>query len=83
MGEKSVTIRHLLTHTLGIINYTGLDESWRRIIPLELTDVELLDLVKENPFDFEPGERWSYSNTAYFMLGMIITRIGNKNVSFL
>jgi D-alanyl-D-alanine carboxypeptidase len=78
-GDRRVTIRHLLTHTSGIANYTSLGEWRRRIIPLELTDAELLDLVKDAPFDFEPGERRTYSNTGYYMLGMIITRISEKH----
>ena len=33
---------------------------------------ELVDTIAEQEFDFAPGERWSYNNTAYYMLGPII-----------
>ena len=70
----AVTIRQLLNHTSGIPNYTDL-EAWGRVIPLELTHEQVLALVKETPFDFNPGEGFAYNNTAYHMLGMIIEKL--------
>lgn len=69
-----VTIRHLLTHTSGIKSYTSLD-AWRPQMPLDLSDEELVALFQDEPFDFEPGERYLYNNSAYYLLGMIIEEV--------
>ena len=70
-----VTIRHLLTHTSGIPNYTALGASWRAARRLDLSEDSLLGLVKRRPPDFRPGRRFQYSNTGYFLLGMVLERI--------
>lgn len=76
---NTVTIRHLLDHTSGIRSYTSLGEEWFRLHPLELTHEELLALVRDKPFDFSPGEKWAYNNTAYYMLGMIIETVTGRS----
>ncbi|CAG0960213.1 serine beta-lactamase-like protein LACTB, mitochondrial [Phycisphaerales bacterium] len=75
MQGNAVTVRQLLNHTSGIPSYTSLGEEWAKLQPLELTHEEMLALVKGKPFDFKPGEKWAYNNTAYYMLGMIIEKI--------
>jgi D-alanyl-D-alanine carboxypeptidase len=75
LQDNTVTIRQLLNHTSGIPSYTSLGEEWAKLQPLELTHDEMLALVKDKPFDFKPGEQWSYNNTAYYMLGIIIEKV--------
>ncbi|HUP24203.1 MAG TPA: serine hydrolase domain-containing protein [Thermoanaerobaculia bacterium] len=77
-AEHTVTVRHLLTHTSGIKSYTGLGPKWRRTVPLELTHDELLDLVRDEPFDFAPEERFLYNNTGYYLLGVLIEKVSGK-----
>ena len=72
---RRVTIRQLLTHTSGIKSYTELTDAWRKVWPLELTHAELLALVEGKPFDFEPGADFRYSNTGYYLLGMVIEKV--------
>lgn len=67
-----VTLRHLLTHTSGVPSYTDLGEEWFRVTPLELSHAELLALQDGLPLEFEPGARFRYSNTGYYLLGMVI-----------
>ena len=74
-----VTLRHLLTHTSGIVNYTNLGPDWERIVARELSDAEMLALFQDKPFDFEPGERWNYSNSGYYLLGMIVARVSGQS----
>lgn len=70
-----VTVHHLLTHTSGIRNYTALGPRfWQEASRLDLTDSQMVALFKNLPFDFAPGAKWSYSNSGYFLLGMIIER---------
>jgi D-alanyl-D-alanine carboxypeptidase len=77
-GHK-VTIQQLLQHTSGIKSYTEISEAWQKVWPLELTHAELLDFVKDAPFDFEPGTDWHYSNTGYYLLGMVIEKVTGKS----
>jgi CubicO group peptidase (beta-lactamase class C family) len=71
----TVTIRQLLTHTSGIPNYTSQPGFFAKQAPLDLTDQQLLASIKGVPFDFEPGARWAYSNTNYYLLGMIVAKV--------
>src|SRR4029453_2277168 len=75
---NTVTIYNLLNHSSGIPSYTDIGEEWVKVQPLELSHEQMLALVKDKPFDFKPGEKWAYNNTAYYMLGMIIEKISGK-----
>lgn len=74
-GERTVTIRQLLNHTSGVSSYTSRGDAWRKVWPLELSDAELLALIEDKPFDFEPGTDWNYSNTGYYLLGMVLEAV--------
>jgi len=76
---RQVTIRQLLQHTSGIKSYTDVGEAWVKLWPLELTHAELLALVEDAPFDFEPGADWRYNNTGYYLLGMVIEKISGRS----
>lgn len=79
-----ITLRHLLTHTSGVPSYTGLGPVWERTKALELLDDELVALWKDRALDFAPGERWSYSNSGYYLLGMVIAKVsGTSYADFL
>lgn len=75
---RKVTVTQLLNHTSGIKSYTDLGEEWEKVTPLELTHEQMLALVKDKPFDFEPGSKWAYNNTGYYLLGMIIEKVSGK-----
>jgi len=72
-----VTIHQLLSHTSGVPEnlrpalFKGL---WPQVVDLD----HLLDIVKDRPLDFKPGEKWSYSNTGYVLLGMVIEKTSGK-----
>ena len=69
-----ITVRHLLTHTSGVKNYTdGALDMWR-----DYKDDDLVALAMKPPLDFAPGTKWSYSNTGYVLLGTIITKVSGK-----
>src|SRR6185369_6202633 len=42
---------------------------------LELTHEQVLGLIKDRPFDFEPGTRWRYDNSSLYLAGMIVERV--------
>ena len=68
---KDITVRHLLTHTSGIPDYADSTLDYRR----DYTEEDLLHLAEGMPLGFPPGARWSYSNTGYVLLGIIIHRV--------
>ena len=67
----SVTIRHLLTHTAGMAEYTDSTFDYRK----DYTEDQLVRFAASRPLDFIPGQRWSYSNTGYLLLGVLIHRV--------
>jgi|SRR5436190_3236733 len=71
---RGITVRHLLTHTSGIAEYTDSTFDYRK----DFTEDELVKFAASRPLDFQPGERWSYSNTGYVLLGVLIHRVTGR-----
>jgi CubicO group peptidase (beta-lactamase class C family) len=67
---QPITVRHLLTHTSGIPDYTEGAVDYRR----DYTEDELLAAAVRLPLECPPGETWRYSNTGYALLGFLIRR---------
>jgi len=75
---QPVTIRHLLTHTSGIKNYSSLPDWDDRISRLPYTRTEFVKVFRDIPLQFSPGEKFAYSNSGYYLLGLIIERVSGK-----
>jgi CubicO group peptidase (beta-lactamase class C family) len=78
---KDITIRNLLTHTSGIADIGGdVGPLGGGVVDMrkDYTENELVQAFAKLPVDFAPGEKWSYSNTGYVLLGIIIGRIAGK-----
>src|SRR6266404_4820461 len=71
---RHVTVRQLLNHTSGIYSFTSLPEAENNE-RLDLTHEQVLSLIKDQPFDFEPGTSWRYDNSAFYLAGMVVERI--------
>jgi len=71
---KAITVRHLLTHTSGIPDYTEDLLDYRR----DYTEDELVAKAFTLKLEFPPGSRWNYSNTGYVLLGVIASKVGGK-----
>ena len=69
-----VTVRQLLSHTSGIYSFTSLPDAVNNE-RLELTHEQVLGLIKDKPFEFEPGTRWRYDNSAFYIAGMVVERV--------
>jgi len=76
---REITVRHLLTHTSGIKSYTDLKRIMVDEPEREFKRQDLLDMVQNEPLAFEPGTRFAYCNTGYYLLGMIIERVSGKD----
>ncbi len=72
-GWKGITVRHLLTQTSGIKDCTGFLDLRR-----DYSEDDLMKLAASHPLDFPPGEKWSYSNTGYVLLGRVIRKVTGK-----
>src|SRR5262245_31506768 len=75
---QPLTIRHLLTHTSGIPNYTNFPEFVRAAV-LPTTAAEMFGMLKDKALEFAPGEKFAYSNSGYYVLGMIVERASGKS----
>ncbi len=71
----NITIRHLLSHTSGIKNYTGLPGFE---LTKHLTQAQFISLIGKQPMDFEPGASFKYCNTGFNLLGFIIENVSGK-----
>jgi len=71
-----ITIFNLLTHTSGIPNYTSFQEA--SFSTPTTPDKQIATFINK-PLDFSPGERWSYSNSNYVLLGYLVQRISGES----
>lgn len=71
---KRTTVRHLLTHTSGLPDYTAGMVDYRR----DYTEDELLSFAYGLKLEFAPGSRWNYSNTGYVVLGIVIHKVSGQ-----
>ncbi|MFK7934516.1 MAG: serine hydrolase [Saprospiraceae bacterium] len=77
--DSTVTIRQLLNHTSGIYNYTNHPSFFNDVLSSNqpfLSEKILTDYLLTS--EFVAGTDWSYSNTNYVLLGMIIEAISGK-----
>ncbi len=83
---RSITVRNLLSHTGGLPDYEDLMEAagkangpaWSP--EKQIQDTEVLELLKkEKAGKFAPGTSWSYSNSGYVVLGMIVAKASGKS----
>ena len=77
-GGKRITIEQLLTHTSGIASFTS-KPSFETNVAKDLTPGQMIDTFKNDPLQFEPGSRYAYSNSGYFLLGAIIEKVSGQS----
>lgn len=71
---KTITVRHLLTHTSGLPDYTSGTIDYRR----DYTEDDLRQFAYTLKPEFAAGARWNYSNTGYVLLGIIIHKASGQ-----
>ena len=84
IDASRITVRQLLQHTSGLPEHTDYYfssnaaalENIQHYIPAR----DLLDVALSKSAAFEPGTQWSYSNTNYIVLGMLIERVSQRPV---
>lgn len=79
---KQISVRHLLTHTSGLLDYEDLIPQGTTIPVLDQDVLRLL--LKQDKTYFPPGTQYRYSNSGYALLALIIeVRSGEKFAGFL
>lgn len=76
-GSK-VTIHHLLTHTSGIPSYTDFPGFMQKHVRDPYRPQDFIKFFKDSSLLFQPGGRFAYNNSAYFLLGVIIEKVAGK-----
>jgi len=80
---KSITIRRLLNHTSGLIDYEDLmAEEYRNIPDEEIPQIHYDGVLKRmeqvKTTKFPPGTQWAYSNSGYCVLAMVVEKVSGK-----
>ena len=75
---RAITLRELLGHTSGLFDYDD-DDAWVKARignpARSWTARELVAVATRNPPRFRPGTDWSYSNTNYVLLGLVVEAV--------
>ncbi|NNE26168.1 MAG: serine hydrolase [Saprospiraceae bacterium] len=74
-----VNTHHLLTHTSGIPNYTAFPDFFSEKSRDPSTPKDFIDNFSEMDLEFEPGSKFSYSNSGYFLLGVLLEESTGKS----
>jgi len=78
-SDDKITVRHLLTHTSGLIDYEDLIPSDRTA---QIDDNDVLRMIAaQHRLYFEPGSAHRYSNGAFVLLGLIVQRISGMDLA--
>ncbi len=80
---KSITLRNLLNHTSGLLDYEDLMSKPAAGTPPEnvpqIKDAGVLELLKQQKTSkFPPGTRWDYSNSGYAVLAMVVEKVSGQ-----
>jgi CubicO group peptidase (beta-lactamase class C family) len=68
---RTISLRQLLNHTAGVPNFTEFFREFRQT----LTPAQLIDSLASRPLLFTPGTGFHYSNSGYYLLGLVIERV--------
>lgn len=72
-----VTMRRLLNHTAGIPDFTRFDDYEARKTQAATLDA-LIARFRDRPLDFQPGEKWAYSNSGYILATAVIEKASGQ-----
>jgi CubicO group peptidase (beta-lactamase class C family) len=73
---NKITIRNLLSHTSGIKDFINEPTA---SIRLDVSEEDVFKATTPRPLNFQPGEKYAYSNTNYHLLAMIIRKLTGKS----
>lgn len=76
----NITIRHLLSHTSGLPDYQIFEQPNREDTTRIFNNEDIIPALKaaKRPLHSQPGESWSYSNTGYGLLALIVEKVSGE-----
>ncbi|MCA9955059.1 MAG: beta-lactamase family protein [Ardenticatenaceae bacterium] len=74
---QPIQIHHILAHQSGIKSYTEVPAYWE-MTRQDKSYAEVLALMADLPLQFAPGERYTYDNTGYYLLGLLIEAVSSQ-----
>lgn len=77
LGRGDIRLRNLLSHTSGLANFTELKE-WDALEGRALSHAQIVNLIAGRKRDFQPGTNWRYSNSGFYLLGLVAERAGGR-----
>jgi len=77
-GDK-VTIHQLLNHTSGIPSYTNQPNFFAEVSRNPYSVADFVKKYASGDLEFEPGTKFSYNNSGYFLLGAIVEKVSGKS----
>ena len=77
-GWQPITLKHLLTHTSGLPNFTDLG-SYEATMAQPTTPEALVARFRDLPLNSEPGSVYHYGNSGYVLLGYIVERVSGQS----
>lgn len=79
---ERVTTRNLLHHTGGVRDYFTLFALGNRLEGLVITEQKIMDILAlQEGLSYEPGEKYAYSNSAYFLISQIVLATDGRNLN--
>ena len=73
-----ISLRQLVNHSSGLNDYVAADlERWEAT-GAPLAQDFVLDYLRDRPLDFEPGSHWAYTNSGFYLAGMVIERASGR-----
>jgi CubicO group peptidase (beta-lactamase class C family) len=81
---QAVTLHQLLSHTSGIPDLfrdIPTEEAFGLMWNFDVTQTSVLNTFLELPLEFSPGTEWEYSNSGYFLLGLVIEAVSGTSYS--
>jgi len=73
-----ITVFNLLTHTSGIPSFTDFPD-YKTSEATPATPEQLMARFRDKPLEFQPGDRWQYSNSGYIVLGNLIEKVSGQH----
>ncbi|MFY7864153.1 serine hydrolase domain-containing protein [Roseateles sp.] len=77
---RGIRLAHLLNHTAGLVCFTD-SEAFEAIEAQDLSHKQVLDLFQHAPLMAAPGAKFSYSNSGYFLLGLVIEAVSGTGLA--
>ena len=78
-NSEKISIYDLLHHRTGIVDLVNQDSTFYKVINQKHSREDILKVITTYKSNFEPGTKYEYSNTNYFLLGCIIEKLTKKS----